>query len=158
MAEWEQRLVAAEAELREREARALADDWTPAELVALASERDKIACEWDPLAAWRDEQASRRDAEVETRDLLALARDRDTRRRTEDRDEGFADRFTAARDADAAMIDRGESRATGRTLARGANARRPRERKRVTTVTWPASSSATPSKRSRTCAQRWRRA
>jgi hypothetical protein len=106
---WALRLRVAESELREREDRALADDPTPAELTALAAERDRIALGRDRIADRYDEQAGRRDRSALGRDVSGSGRDQRARAPQQDEDPGWSDRFAAGADRDLAAGDRADS-------------------------------------------------
>ena len=109
MESWEERLEAAEADLRERERLALSDEPTPEELKALAEERDKLAADWDAFADSADEDARLRDAAGLQRDVRASGRDRAARGYTHDRDPSAVDRFMAGTDRDLAAGDRSDA-------------------------------------------------
>ena len=106
---WQKLLATVEADLREREQRALRDDPTPQELLAFATERDKLATDQDALADAKDEQASQRDSAALGRDVRGSGRDRRTREFARDRDQAATDRFLAGADRDLAAGDRGDS-------------------------------------------------
>jgi ANTAR domain len=110
LAAWAERLWDAEADLREREQRALAaSDTSPAEARALAAERDTIAADRDALAAAYDDRAGARDTGSLSRDATASGRDRDARAVADDTDPGFVDRFLSGQDRDWAAGDRASS-------------------------------------------------
>lgn len=106
---WEQRLRLAEDELRQREQAALAHDPSPAVLLALAAEHDKIALDRDSIASGYDDLASGRDVAGLDRDVFGSERDRRARSKEDDRDAGFADRSISGDDRDFAAGDRGDS-------------------------------------------------
>lgn len=112
-------MAAAEADLAEREEQALASEAAPAELAALAGERDKLADEWDRLAEAHDEAAAERDVVALDRDLRASNRDVAARGRTTDTDEGFPDRYLSAVDRDAAAGNRADAHDDRAAAARG---------------------------------------
>jgi hypothetical protein len=118
---WQEALDSAEADLREREHRALQDEPTSQELRAFAAERDKIATDRDALADARDEDARGRDTAGFGRDVRGSRRDRNARARADDRDVAALDRYMAGADRDLAAGDRADSFDDRR---RGADARR----------------------------------
>lgn len=129
LADWEQRLRLAEADVHEREQQALADDPTPEELIAFAAERDKIALDRDTIAERHDEQAGARDRSALDRDVAGSGRDRHARIQGQDLDTAFPDRFAAGEDRDFAAGDRADShddRHRGRALRERAAADRER--------------------------------
>ncbi|MDQ1686087.1 MAG: hypothetical protein QOC82_2824 [Frankiaceae bacterium] len=107
--EWQHALDLADADLREREHRALQGEPTEQELRAFAAERDKLAADRDALADARDEMAGARDVEALARDVEGSRRDRVARDRWQDHDPGAVDRFLAGADRDRAAGDRGDS-------------------------------------------------
>lgn len=107
--EWQHTLELAEADLLERERRAMGGKPTSQELRALASERDRLATDRDALADARDERAGQRDTSALDRDVRGSARDRAARARDQDRDVGFSDRFKAGADRDLAAGDRADA-------------------------------------------------
>lgn len=109
LATWQQWLHLAEADVQERERKALADDPTPEEVQALAAERDKIASDRDTIAQFYDEEAAARDQAALRRDVAGSARDRKARSRAQDRDVGWQDRFSSGEDRDLAAGDRADS-------------------------------------------------
>jgi hypothetical protein len=109
MESWQERLDAAEADLRERERFVLSGEPTPEELQALAEERDKLAADWDALADAGDDQARLRDDAGQHRDLRASGRDRAARAYEHDRDQAAIDRFNSGADRDLAAGDRGDA-------------------------------------------------
>lgn len=109
LAAWDERLHMAEEELREREQRALADDPSPGEMLALAAERDKLAIDRDTVAEVYDDRAATRDHAGLGRDVGGSSRDRRARSLAQDRDPAFIDRFAAGEDRDDAAGDRFES-------------------------------------------------
>lgn len=109
LAAWEQRLQQAEQELREREERALADDPSPGEMLALAAEHDKLAADRDTVAGLHDDRAVARDRDGLRRDVSGSGRDRRARAVDQDRDPAFADRAVAGQDRDHAAGDRSDS-------------------------------------------------
>lgn len=106
---WQQALDLADTDLRDREREALTGEPTAAELRAFAEERDKLATDRDALADARDEDARTRDAAALQRDVDGSTRDRAARKRADDLDEGFPDRFQAGADRDFAAGDRADS-------------------------------------------------
>lgn len=118
---WEQRLLAAEADLSQREEQAAADEHPSVGLLlALAAERDKIAGDRDELADAYDERAAHRDLSALGRDSRSSQRDVAARAAADDADEGFPDRWVSAVDRDDAAGDRADSLADRQ---RGAQAR-----------------------------------
>lgn len=109
LAAWERRLRAAEAEVLEREQRALADDPAPEVLAAFAAERDAIARGRDHVADRYDAQAGDRDGAALRRDVSGSARDRQARAEQQDLDAGWSDRVAAGEDRDLAASDRADS-------------------------------------------------
>jgi hypothetical protein len=106
---WQQALDLAEDDLRERERRALGEQSTPAELRALADERDRLADERDGLAAAYDEQAEQRDDAGLGRDVRSSSRDRAARERNIDTELASLDRFMSGTDRDLAAGDRADA-------------------------------------------------
>jgi hypothetical protein len=117
---WQHALDLAEADLREREHRALQGEPTPQELRAFADERDKLAADRNSLADAYDEQARDRDTAGFARDVRGSSRDRAARALDDDRDVGAIDRFVSGADRDLAAGDRTDSSDDRR---RGAEAR-----------------------------------
>lgn len=109
LAALERHLRQAEADLQEREQRALTGDVPPEVLLALSAERDQIALERDGIADVLDEMASGRDRTALDRDVVGSGRDRNARVLHQDRDPGWGDRFASGADRDLAAGDRGDS-------------------------------------------------
>lgn len=107
--EWQRALDLADADLREREFRALQGQPSARELMAFAAERDKLAADRDALADSRDEQARGRDDAALGRDVRGSLRDRAARALSGDRDAAAVDRFLAGADRDLAAGDRADS-------------------------------------------------
>ncbi len=110
----QRRLDAAERDLAEREAAALRGGAPAQELAALAAERDVLADRRDDLATRREAWAASRDERALHRDVRASERDRAVRRRTDDADPGFPQRWLSAVDRDAAVGDRADALADRR--------------------------------------------
>lgn len=106
---WHERLRVAEQELCDREDRALTDDPSPGEMLALAAERDKLADDRDTLAALHDDRAGARDRSGLRRDVAGSTRDRRARAIAQDMDPAVADRSVAGEDRDLAAGDRSDS-------------------------------------------------
>jgi hypothetical protein len=109
LAAWETRLAAAEADLREREQRALEGDPTREELVAFAAEHEKLASDQDAVADARDAQAGRRDSAGFGRDVRGSQRDRSSREDPGDTGRARLDRIVSGMDRDLAAGDRADS-------------------------------------------------
>jgi len=122
--------AAAEEELAARARAVLAGEPTPAELRALAAERDKLAAEWDALADVADEQARVRDEAGLQRDVRASGRDRAARNYARDRDDAAIDRIVAGVDRDFAAGDRSDA-GDDRRQARAARGRAADDRQRA---------------------------
>ena len=106
---WEERLLQAGDDLWHRHDVALQHELDPAELLALAAEKDKIAADGDRLADAYDDLAAERDRAGLSRDVRGSWRDQDARAIAHDSDPGFADRTLAGTDRDDAAGDRGDS-------------------------------------------------
>jgi hypothetical protein len=105
----QQALDLADADLKERERRALTEEPTPEELRAFADERDKLATLRSDLAEAYDELARERDEAGLARDVRGSGRDRAARERDADGDDAAVDRFVAGWDRDLAAGDRVDS-------------------------------------------------
>jgi hypothetical protein len=122
LALWEARLDAAEADLRERELRALDGEPTPAETVAFAAEHEKLAADRDSVADAYDELAHRRDIAGFGRDVRASQRDLASRSSDGSAtDRASMDRIISGIDRDLAAGDRADS---GDDRKRASRARR----------------------------------
>lgn len=127
LAAWDRRLRAAEDELSQREQHALADDPSPAELVAFAAERDRLALDRDAIAERYDDLAGGRDLSALRRDVGGSERDRHARAREQDEHVAWQDRFAAGEDRDFAAGDRADSH-DDRRRARAARERAAEDR------------------------------
>jgi hypothetical protein len=109
LGEWEARLAAAEAGLRERESRALEGAPTPSELQAFAAEYEKLASDRNAVADAYDAHARGRDSAALTRDVRGSHRDRLSRDYEGDTGPASLDRIVSGVDRDLAAGDRAEA-------------------------------------------------